>query len=112
MTAQYNSRKQEHRDASSKTCVKITLLAWPFFTQLVSSAFKLSLYFLASIFLMTILFSKWTNSSGHNSLKRNVTKFSKIMQENPSASQQYVSWTELQVSCKEGANYLPVIPGV
>lgn len=46
-------------------------------------------------------------SSGHNSLKRNATKFSKIMQENPSASQQYVSWTELQVSCKQGANYLP-----
>ena len=112
MTAQYNSRKQEHRDASSKTCVKITLLVRPFFTQLVSSAFKLSSYFLVSIFLMTILFSKWTNSSGHNSLKSNVTKFSKIMQENPSASQQYVSWTELQVSCKDGANYLPVIPGV
>lgn len=83
MTAQHNPGGQEHRGASPKTCVIITSLTWPLFTQPVSSAFRLSSYFLASTFRMTILFLKWTNSSGHNSLKRNTTKFKKIMQENP-----------------------------
>ena len=82
MTAQHNSREQGHRGASPKTRVRITSLTWPLLTQPVSSAFKLSSYFLASVFRMTILFLKWTNSSGHNSFKKN-TKNQEYNQINP-----------------------------
>lgn len=79
MTEHNNSRKQRREGTSPKMCVEITSSTLPFLIQFVNSAFKLSSYFLASIFLMTILFLKLMKFSGDNSLKRNTTKLNKIM---------------------------------
>lgn len=101
----YNSGKTKY-GALIKMC-EITCSWFPFLTQLVNSSFKLSSYFLTSIFLMTTLFLKRGKFSGHRFWESKTIKIHKNNVIKPkNISQLYSSLTVLWSLRLESAGHL------